>query len=116
MVSLQPPQPILPNRHGMGPGNGPHTGSAQPKVSGMPQPILPVRPGSGGEVSQRQAMPQPILPSRAGVGARGRTGVIQGAFPGGRPRVPMRAPRPGQKGTFQLKPAAPLGNATPLAG
>ncbi len=114
MVSLQPPQPILPSRPATGPGIGPHTGSAQPKIQGMPQPILPAKPGARSEVSQRQAMPQPILPSRAGVGAKARTGVIQGAFPGGRPRVPMRAPRPGQKGTFQLKPAAPLGNATPL--
>jgi len=40
--------------------------------------------------------------------------VIQGAFPGGRPRIPVRAPRPGQQGTFQLKPAAAIGNATPL--
>ncbi len=40
--------------------------------------------------------------------------MIQGAFPGGRPRVPVRASRPGQQGTFQLKPASPLGNATPL--
>ncbi len=114
MVSLQPPQPILPNRPGIGPGHGPHSGIAQPRSQGMPQPILPARPGARAEVGQPQAMPKPILPARDAVGARSRGGVIQGAFTGGRPRLPMRAPRPGQKGTFQLKPAAPLGNATPL--
>jgi len=59
-------------------------------------------------------MPKPILPARAAARAGGRAGVIQGSFPGGRPRVRIKAPQPGQKGTFQLKPAARLGNATPL--
>jgi|GEM_PF-6268574 len=130
---LEPPRPILPAR----PGTGPHAGLAQLKAKPgeMPRPILPGRPGVRSEVGQPQAMPQPILPARnstrpdvgqpqslpqpilparMGAGAGGRAGVIQGAFPGGRPRVPVRAPRPGQKGTFQLKPAAPMGNATPL--
>ena len=113
-VSLQPPQPILPAR----PGTGPHAGLAQLKAQagGMPQPIRPGRPGGRSEVGQAQAMPKPILPARATAGGGGRGGVIQGSFAGGRPRVPVRAPRPGQKATFQLKPAATLasGNATPL--
>jgi len=55
-------------------------------------------------------MPQPILPARPAA----RAGVVQGAFLGGRPRVPVGAWRPGQNGAFQLKPAMPLGNAMPL--
>ena len=92
MVSLQPPQPILPNRPGLVPDNNLHSGVTQPRTQGMPQPIVPARSGVRGEVGQRQAMPQPILPARAGGEAGSRVGVIQGAFPGGRPRVPMRAP------------------------
>jgi hypothetical protein len=115
MFFLPPPQPILPRRTGAGTGHGPHLGVAQPRADGIPKPILPAQRGLGGDVGQRQAMPQPILPKRSLATAGGRGGgVIQGAFPGGRPRVPVRAPRPGHKGAFQLKPAAPLGNATSL--
>ncbi len=114
MDFLKPPKPILPVPPGSSPGNGPHNCTAQSKVPGVPQPILPARAGAQAEVGQRQAMPQPILPARGALGAGSRGGVIQGAFPGGRPRVPVRAPRPGQNGTFQLKPAAHFGNATPL--
>ena len=112
MVSLQPPKPILPDR----PGTELHAGIAQLEAhpGGVPQPILPKRSDVRSQVGQPQSMPKPILPARGLAGAGGRSGVIQGSFAGGRPRVPVRAPRPGQKGTFQLKAAAPLGNATPL--
>ena len=116
-ASLQPPQPILPPR----PGSGLRAGTAQLKSGsdGLPQPILPARLGARSAVGQPHGVPQPILPARAtstGRAVRGRTGVVQGAFPSGRPRVPARAPRPGQNqnGTFQLKPALPIGNATLL--
>ena len=100
------------NSAGARPGVRPEVGQPQ----AMPQPILPARNSTRPDVGQPQSLPQPILPARMGAARGAGRASIQGSFAGGRPRVPVRAPRPGQKGTFQLKPAAPLGNgnATPL--
>jgi Domain of unknown function (DUF4157) len=108
------PKPIFPGRAGTGLPSD--TAQRKSRSDGMPQPILPARPGARPAVGQPQGMPQPIRPAPMSAGTAGRSGVIQGAFPGGRPRVPVRAPRPGQgpKGSVQLKPAAAPGNATPL--
>ena len=62
--------------------------------------ILPARP----------VLPaQPIRPTRAGRGS----GVIQGAFLGGKPRLTMTAGRSGSA-TLQRSAAMPTSNATPL--
>ena len=70
-----------------------------------PRPILPAKPILR---SQPVQPVKPIQPARAGR----RSGVIQGAFAGGRPRMPMVGLRPG---SGPIQPSAPMSaTATPL--
>jgi hypothetical protein len=85
-----------------------------------PLPIMPARLPSWpnhGAVQARSNRAEgfgPIMPAKSTAGAGGPSRVIQGAFPAGRPRIPVSAPRPGQMRTLPLKPAMASGNATLL--
>jgi Domain of unknown function (DUF4157) len=74
-----------------------------------PSPLRPILPARA-ILPARPILPaQPIRPTRTTRGS----GVIQGAFLGGKPRLTMTAGRPGS-GAVQRSAAIPTSNATPL--
>jgi len=74
-----------------------------------PSPLRPILPARA-ILPARPILPaQPIRPTRASRGS----GVIQGAFLGGKPRLTMTAGRAGS-GAVQRSAAIPTSNATPL--